>query len=59
MMTHDELKRWKGRVEGHAILDPDLKPEVLKDQLKAVVTGLETKLKRTKRKVAVFFGEVK
>jgi hypothetical protein len=59
MMTQDEVKRMKGRVEGLAILDPDLKPEILKDQLKAVVTELETKLKRTNRKVAVFFGEVK
>jgi hypothetical protein len=59
MMTQEEMKRWRGRFEAHAILDPDLKPDILKDQIKAVVVELEAKLKKTKRKVAVFFGEMK
>lgn len=59
MMTQDEVKRWSGRFDGHAVLDTDLKTEILKEHLKDCVGKIETKLKRTKGKVVVFFGEVR
>ena len=54
----DTLKRY-GHVEGHTLVDPDLKPDLLQNQIKAVVMGLETKLKGTNRKLRVFWGKVK
>lgn len=59
MMTQDEVKRWAGKFDETVILDPDLKSDILKKQLGDCVGKIETKLKRTKGKVVVFFGEMK
>lgn len=58
-LTQDEVKRWQSKCDGSAVLDPDLKPDILKAHLKECVGKIETKLKRTKGKVVVFFGEMR
>lgn len=58
-LTQDEVKRWSAKFDGHSVLDPDLKPEILKNHLKECVGKIETKLKRAKGKVVLFFGEMK
>ncbi|MEY4526708.1 MAG: hypothetical protein RL768_427 [Nitrospirota bacterium] len=58
-LTHDEVKRWAGKFDETVILDTDLKSDVLKKQLGDYVGKIETKLKRTKGKVIVCYGEMK
>jgi hypothetical protein len=61
MMTQDEVKRWAGKFDGSAVVDPDLKPEILKEHLRDAIHKIETTLRRSSKrtKVVVFFGEMK
>lgn len=61
MLTHDEVRRWRAKCEGYALLDPNLKPDALKRNVKALVDKIMTKLKRVKvgGTLVVFWDEAK
>ncbi len=60
-LTQDEVRRWRVKCEGHALLDPNLKPDALKRNVKALVDKIMTKLKRVKvgGTLVVFWDEAK
>jgi len=60
MMTEQEVKLIKRHTDTTTVLDPDLKPEILKEHLRDLTLKIEQKLKRTtKGKVMVFIGETR
>ncbi len=60
MLTQDEMKRLRSRFDGSAVLDTNLKREVLKEHLEDCMEKIQTKLKRIKPggKVVVCWGDV-
>lgn len=59
MMTQDDVNRLSSRVEETITLNPQLRPEILKEQIKDTVTKIETRLKRTKASVVVMIADMK
>jgi len=60
MMTQQETKWMERHTDTTTVLDPDLKPEILKEHLRDLTQKIEQKLKRTtKGKVMVFIGETR
>jgi len=59
MLTEYELTRLRSKVDEIAVLDSNLKDEILQSQLKEVVKKVEAKLKRTKGKVALMVTETR
>lgn len=59
MLTEYELTRLRSKVDEVAVLDSNLKDEILQSQLKEVVKKVEAKLKRTKGKVALLVAETR
>jgi len=59
MLTEYELTRLRSKVDEIAVLDSNLKDEILQSQLKEVVKKVEAKLKRTKGKVALLVAELR
>lgn len=59
MLTEYELTRLRSKVDEVAVLDSNLKDEILQSQLKEVVKKVEAKLKRTKGKVALMVTETR
>lgn len=59
MLTEYELTRLRSKVDEVAVLDSNLKDEILQSQLKEVVKKVEAKLKRTKGKVALLVAELR
>ena len=60
MMTEQEVKLIKRHTDTTVVLDPDLKPDILKQHLRELALKIEQKLKRTtKGKVMVFIGETR
>jgi len=60
-MTEQETKWMERHTDMSVLLDPDLKPEILKEHLRDVTQKIEQKLKRTTRggKVMVFICETR
>jgi len=59
MLTEYELTRLRSKFDEVAVLDSNLKDEILQSQLKEMVKKVETKLKRTKGKVALLVAETR
>jgi len=61
MLTQQDAKRYQRLFDEMHVLDPNLKSEIIIDEIKAVTTKIEQKLKRTTmgKKVAIFIGEMR
>lgn len=59
MMTHQEVQRWSTKCDSITVLDPNLKPEILKKKIAACVAEIETLLRQSKRQVVVCVTEMR
>ena len=61
MLTQDEIRRWSSKFDGSVLLDTNLKPDAVKENVNALVDKIMTKLKRVKvgGKLVVFWSETK
>jgi len=61
MLTQQDAKRYQRLFDEMHLLDPNMKSEIIIEEIKAVTAAIEQKIKRTTRgkKVAIFMGEIK
>jgi len=59
MLTQQEYKRYQRNFDFSKVLDPAMKPEIIKEDICEATLKIEQKLKRTRGKVVLFVGEMR